>query len=421
MTWRQRLSSVVLWSVISAAFIGPGTVTTAVSAGSLFGLSLLWTVILATVSCILLQEVSARICIASGLTLGLALELKFGGLWGKRLQWIVGVAVILGCAAYEAGNILGAVSGMKLLTGWDERILTVIITAAVVAVLFSGRKKTIGSLMGVLVAVMGVAFVALASLQSFSWSEVASSSFTPSIPPGSELLALGLVGTTIVPYSIFMGAAVSFGQEVREMRFGLAISVMVGGGITGAILLAGLGVSGFDSFESLYQEFHRQVGFVGAAAMALGLFAAGFSSAVTSPYASGLIGETVFGIKEPRKVRRIWLMVLLTGFLFGISGVKPIPVILVVQALNGLILPFIAYFLLVIVTDQKIIPAPFGHPKAYSVILLIVLGGVLLISLNNVDKSVSTALGLAPHLGVVFTLSALLTLVTGVQVFRKHI
>ena len=112
---KNTLSSVILWSVISAAFIGPGTVTTAVTAGSQFKLNLLWAVTFSTIGCILLQEVSARITIASGLTFGESLIKKFGPSTGKMLQWLVGGSVIFGCAAYEAGNILGAVAGLHLL------------------------------------------------------------------------------------------------------------------------------------------------------------------------------------------------------------------------------------------------------------------------------------------------------------------
>jgi Mn2+/Fe2+ NRAMP family transporter len=419
MSRRQRLAGLVVWSVISAAFIGPGTVTTAVSAGSLYGLDLLWAVVLATGSCLALQEVSARICIASGLNLGQALEARFGETAGRRWRYLIGFSVILGCAAYEAGNILGAVSGMSLLTGWDSRGLTVGITALVLGVLLSGRRRTIGWLMGALVAVMGAAFVALALLQKTTPGEIFASAFSPALPPGSELLALGLVGTTIVPYNIFMGAAVGHGQRVSQMRFGLTFSVLAGGFITAAILVAGLGVRQFDSFEVLSLEFQNRVGAAGAAALALGLFAAGFSSAVTSPYASGIIGETVFGIRKAGGIRLIGLLVLATGFLFGISGVRPIPVILVVQALNGLILPLIAGFLLLIVNDRKLMPAVHRPGVIYNLVLLAVFGSVLLISLNNIDKSVSAAFGFQPSWTIVLMISLGAVGITGWHILRS--
>ena len=66
----KRLASILVWSAISAAFIGPGTVTTAARAGAGFGLALLWAVVFSTAACFLLQEASARVTIATGRPLG---------------------------------------------------------------------------------------------------------------------------------------------------------------------------------------------------------------------------------------------------------------------------------------------------------------------------------------------------------------
>ncbi|MBK5279529.1 MAG: divalent metal cation transporter, partial [Bacteroidia bacterium] len=95
---RKKVSSVILWSVISAAFIGPGTVTTAVTAGYQFQLDLLWAVVFATASCIILQETSARIVIASGLSLGEAVVKKFGNKNGFWINMFIGISIVIGCA-----------------------------------------------------------------------------------------------------------------------------------------------------------------------------------------------------------------------------------------------------------------------------------------------------------------------------------
>lgn len=159
MNKNKTLSSVILWSVISAAFIGPGTVTTAATAGSLFQLNLLWAVTFATIACIVLQEVSGRLTIVSGMTMGQALTKKYGEQQSSWLKFLLGGPVILGCAAYEAGNILGAVSGLNLMSSIDTKILTIIITAASAFILWSGKRNTIGWLMTFLVFLMGVAFL----------------------------------------------------------------------------------------------------------------------------------------------------------------------------------------------------------------------------------------------------------------------
>jgi manganese transport protein len=390
-----KLSSVILWSVISAAFIGPGTITTAVSAGSLFGLDLLWAVAFATLACIMLQEVAARITIASGLNLGQAFVKKFGTQHGRWLQWFIGGSVVLGCAAYEAGNMLGAVAGLNLITGSNQTMLTCFIFCVVLVVLWFGSPAWISKFMIVFVAMMGVSFFALALLTEFTVDRIFSALVQFKIPRQSELVTLGLVGTTIVPYALFIGSGISKGQTIPLMRVGLVISILIGGFITGAILVAGTTVADFSSFPALAATFEDKLGKIGFYALALGLFAAGLSSAITAPFASGIIAKTVFGVDSERKIRLVWFAVVLIGFVFGVSGVKPIPVILFVQALNGLILPMLVIFLLIIVNDKTIIAESAArHGWMYNVLLLAVLFIVLLIGLNQINKTANTVLAM---------------------------
>ncbi len=416
---KSKLSSVIIWSVISAAFIGPGTVTTAVTAGSLYQLDLLWTIAFATVACILLQEVSARITIASGLSLGQAVVKKFGSQKGFWINVTIGVSVIIGCAAYEAGNILGGVSGLNLLFEGDGRVYTILITAFVVFILWSGRQQWISTLMTILVAMMGLAFLVLALHIDFSVSQMIASNVLPKIPEGSELITLGLVGTTIVPYNLFLGSGISKGQTVPLMRIGLTVSVVIGGLITIWILLAGTLVNDFSSFPVLADEFRSKVGLVGAWALGIGLFAAGFSSAITSPYAASVIAANVLGTEKKNLIRLAWGIVVIIGFLFGISGVKPIPIILVVQALNGLILPLVTAYLIIIVNDRTLIPKENRHAGSYNLVLLLIFGCVLLIGLTSIDKSISTFVGLREsHLTLNLVMTTAITLVVGWNVYR---
>ncbi len=417
---RSKISSVILWSVISAAFIGPGTVTTAVSAGSQFQLQLLWAVVFATIACIVLQEVSARITIASGLSLGSAIEKKFGQQQGFWIKWVVGGSVVLGCAAYEAGNILGGTAGLVLLLEGNGKVYTILLALVAAWVLWSGQGKWISTIMTVLVGMMGIAFLLLALNGNFTFSELMVSSVIPSIPDGSALLTLGLVGTTIVPYNLFLGSGISKGQTIPLMRIGLTISVLIGGLITIWILMAGTLVGSFTSFSELANEFQQKIGMIGVYALGIGLFAAGFSSAITSPYAASIIATSVFGAERKNTVRLVWGAVLLIGFIFGISGVKPIPVILTVQALNGLILPLITGFLILIVNDRNLIPENARHAGWYNIILLLILGSVLLIGLNNVDKAIVTALQLtSSHFSLVATVSVLTTGYLSFLLYRK--
>lgn len=302
----DKIKSVVLWSVISAAFIGPGTITTAITAGASFQLSLLWAVVFATVACIVLQEISARIIISSGLTFGECVQQRFGAVWVK---WLVAVPVLLGCAAYEAGNILGAVSGLVLLTAGSTKWFTVVITVLAAIILWRGGSKLISNVMMFLVVIMAIAFTVLALKTKFTFGELLKASVVPQLPVGSEWIALALIGTTIVPYNIFMGSAISKGNTIPLMRIGLTVSVVIGGIITACILLAGTVAGAFTSFPALAEILKNNSGSWAAFALGIGLFAAGFSSAITSPYAASLIASTVLGSENKNRIRLVWIVV----------------------------------------------------------------------------------------------------------------
>jgi manganese transport protein len=416
-----KLSSVILWSVISAAFIGPGTVTTAFSVGAQFKFDLVWAIVFATIACIVLQEISARIVIASGLTLGQLLKKKFGDQTGKFLQLLLGGSVILGCAAYEAGNILGAVSGLSLLVPGYRSLITVLICIVGFGILWIGGNKWISRVMILLVVLMGAAFVALAGTREIPWSGVVSALSTPTIPAGAQLLVLGLIGTTIVPYNIFIGSGISKGQTIPLMRIGLIISITIGGLITCAIMFAGSTVDVFDSFTGLARTFETRLGTWSVWALALGLFAAGFSSSITAPFASSVIASTVFGFEKQSHIRMVWGVVLLTGFVFGVSDVKPIPVILAVQVLNGFILPLLVLYLILMINDHTLIPSSFRHSMGYNLILVAILSVVFLIGLNNVDKAVSSMLQIeANHFGLIVFVTFMVVSYTVFRIIRDR-
>jgi manganese transport protein len=412
----DKLSSVVLWSVISAAFIGPGTITTAVSAGASFQLGLLWAVVFATLACIVLQEVSARVIISSGLTFGECVQQRFGAGWVK---WLVAVPVLLGCAAYEAGNILGAVSGLALLTLGSTKLFTVIITVLAAIILWRGGSKLISNVMMVLVVIMAIAFAVLAFKAKFTFGELLKASVVPQLPVGSEWIALALVGTTIVPYNIFMGSAISKGNTIPLMRIGLTVSVIIGGTITACILLAGTVAGTFTSFPAL-AEILKSNGSWAAIALGVGLCAAGFSSAITSPYAASLIAANVLGSENKNRIRLVWVIVLLTGFGFGISGVKPIPVILAVQAMNGFVLPLLAYFLIMMVNDKRLIKSEHQHAMWYNAVLVLIFGATALIGINNVDKAISDFFSLTPHPQLVVAATAVVLIVVIIQLLKSR-
>ncbi|MEM8997191.1 MAG: divalent metal cation transporter [Acidobacteriota bacterium] len=356
----SRLFSILAGAVIAAAFLGPGTVATAASAGASQGLALLWALLFATGACYVLQEATARLTIASGQSLGAALRARYRGPGGVVTLVLVVGGVILGCAAYEAGNILGGVAGAALAVDVGPRTLTAVSGALALALLGLGSTRAVTLALGLLVATMGAAFLVTAASLAPAPAELVRGLFVPAIPAGSALLILGLVGTTVVPYNLFLGSGLAKGQPLGDARLGLAVAIGLGGLVSMAVVVVGTAVAGAFSFDALGEVLARRLGPWAVDFFGAGLFAAGFSSAVTAPLAAALTARGLFAKGDDDgwgdrgwRFRAVWLGVLASGVAFGLSGVRPVPVILAAQALNGLLLPMIAAFLFVAVNDRR--------------------------------------------------------------------
>ena len=387
LSFRSGLGSVLFWSVISAAFIGPGSVTACAIAGSTYGLQLLWVLTFATLGTVWLQEAAARITIATGYDLGQVITQTY---IGKRGRWIARLlfgAIFLGCAAYQAGNILGAVSGLALLTGLPVQWLTVGVGAVCIGLLWIGSTQGLANMLGLVVFLMGGAFIYVAFSTPVTPVELAKAMITPAFPPGSLLLINSLIGTTIVPYNLFFGSSIvpsggTSGQSLGEMRLGIWVAVVLGGIISVVLLLAGLLIPGDFSYPHMAQVLSDRLGIWAGSLFAFGLFTAGFASSLTAPLAAAVTATSLLGIKKNSAAyRAIWLVVMATGLTFGLLNVTPIPVIVVVQAINGILLPFVTVFLFIAVNNRALLGDAYCNSPVQNVtmglvvIVTAVLGG----------------------------------------------
>lgn len=390
---KSGLGSVLFWSIISAAFIGPGTVTTASKAGASFGLALLWALSFSILATILLQEAAARITIASGKNLGTVIAQRYSGKGGTFLKGFLFFAVAFGCAAYQAGNILGAFSGIQLLGEFEKWYVIIGIGILASSLLWTGKFKLIANLMGAIVASMGLIFILVAFYTPYNLLDVAKAAFIPSWRSDANLLIIGLIGTTIVPYNLFLASGISKGQELREMRLGLTVAILIGGIISFAILMVGTQVTGEFSFSNLANTLSTKLGSWAADFFAFGLFAAGFTSCITAPLAAAVTAQSLFGRQEDVKwnttginFRLVWGSILGIGLLFSLTNVQAIPVIITAQALNGLLLPVIAIFLVLTMNDSDLL-GKYINSRLTNILMLIVLFVCCFLGANNLLKA----------------------------------
>ena len=353
---RAGLGSILFWSVISAAFIGPGSVTACAIAGSKYGLNLLWVLTFATLGTVWLQEAASRITITTGHDLGQVIRQSYSGKTGFWVAWALFLAIFLGCAAYQAGNILGAVSGLALMTGLPAPTLTIIVGSVCAGFLWVGSTQSLANFLGLIVFAMGGAFVYVAFGTPVTPGALAKALVVPNVPSGSLLLVNGLIGTTIVPYNLFFGSSISPNQSLSDMRLGIWVAVILGGIISVVLLLAGLLIPGDFTYPHMAAVLAQRIGPWAGTLFAFGLFAAGFASSLTAPLAAAITAQSLLGVpKNSGTFRLIWLVVLLTGVGFGLANVTPIPVIVAVQAINGILLPFVTVFLFIAVNNRTLL------------------------------------------------------------------
>ena len=378
---RAGLGSILFWSVISAAFIGPGSVTACAMAGSRYGLDLLWVLTFATLGTVWLQEAASRIALTTGRDLGQVIRQSYAGKTGLRVAWTLFLAIFLGCAAYQAGNILGAVSGLALLMGWPVTYLTLAVGLVCAALLWVGSTQGLANMLGLVVFGMGGAFVYVAFGTPVTPGAVAKALVVPNVPAGSLLLVNSLIGTTIVPYNLFFGSSISPNQSLADMRLGIWVAVVLGGIISVVLLLAGLLIPDDFSYAHMAAVLSGRLGTWAGTLFAFGLFAAGFASSLTAPLAAAITAQSLLNVpRNSGTFRLIWGAVLLTGVGFGLANATPIPVIVAVQAINGILLPFVTVFLWRAVNDRTLLGTSVNSVSqnvAMGVVVLVtaVLGG----------------------------------------------
>ncbi len=400
---KKRLLSILFWSVIAAAFIGPGTLVTASTAGAQYGLTLSWALVFATVACIVFQEMAARLTIVTGNDLAETLA----GFRHRRLLILIPLGVILGCVAYEAGNLLGASIGLEELLGIDKTLSLIVIVAIAAIVLLISSLRWIATLLGGMVAIMGLAFLYVATTLDFSLSDLAQGILLPEIPVGADWVVLGLIGTTVVPYNLFLGSGISDADSIPEMRFGVIISIILGGMVSLAILITGTVMTQSGGLTELIEVAGSQLGMDMQKVIALGLFAAGFTSAVTAPLAAGLIIRGLFPKRSMRVVRGVSLSVLFLGALAGILNYTPELIILAAQGVNGLILP-LAAIVLWFITNQPQRMKNHLTPQWVNVMAFLLMNVLITLGVRNILGSLGGFFGFTLDISPVILLIAFL-------------
>lgn len=391
-------------TLVAAAFIGPGTVTLCTLAGVNFGFNLLWAMVLSIVATIVLQEMAARLGIISqrGLSEVIKSEIK-NPIINKFMMLLILSAIVIGNASYEAGNISGGILGLETVFGeWSIKLeyfsinlMSLLIGIIAFILLYIGNYKFLERALVTLVLLMSISFLITAIMTKPDIMGIIKGAFIPKSPEGSLLTIIGLIGTTVVPYNLFLHAALvkekwSDQKDLKAVRKDTIVSIILGGLVSMAIIISAASINFGEvsnaadlakSLAPLYGDFAKYF-------LALGLFAAGITSAITAPLAAAYVVRGCFGWEKGMKslkFRSVWFSILLLGVIFSSIGLKPIEIIKFAQVANGILLPVIAGVLLWVVNKKSVL-GNFVNSKTQNILGIIILVITIFLGLRGLDK-----------------------------------
>ena len=390
--------------LVTAAFIGPGTIVTASRAGAGYGAALLWAVLFSVIATVVLQNMAARVGLAGRRGLAEAIRDSLQNPLARAAALgLIAVTILIGNAAFQTGNLLGASIGLDLLTGLPKGLLVGIIGGLAGALLMTGTYKTIQNALVALVGLMSVVFLLIAILTAPDLGDLVSGLLVPRIPSGALLTVLALIGTTVVSYNLFLHASATLERwpnaernddNLVESRRDTLFSVALGGLITASVVVAaspllGQGAEAANA-ATVAARLEPLLGRAAPLFFGIGLFAAGLTSAITAPLAAAYAAGGAMGwgsdLKSGR-FRLLWGFVLLTGMFCGIFlGASPYQIILLAQAGNGIVLP-LTLVLLLIVANRRAIMGKYRNSRLANVLgalVVLVISSLSLIQLARI-------------------------------------
>ena len=389
--------------IITSAFIGPGTVTLCSLSGIEFGYSLIWCVIFSILATCYLQELSSRLGIISRKGLGDVLKENKNQLIKNSSYLLIVLSLFIGNTAYESGNISGTVMGLETFLGSgiiynssaSVNIYPILIGIILVGIILVGSYNVFEKLLIGLVFTMSITFIITAILSKPSLGDLISG-LKPSVNETNYLYVIGLIGTTVVPYNLFLHSylAKQKWKTIEDYKFSIPdtiISILIGGIISISIIITAasnnhlINGSSIKNAIDLGSQLTPYLGNFSKYFISIGLFSAGITSSITAPIATSYALSGIFNYKaewKDKKFKTVAIVIILFGVLFSSINYNPIIIIKLAQFINGLFLPLISIFLLWAI-NQKEIMGNYINSISYNLLGIIIIMVSILIGLKS--------------------------------------
>jgi manganese transport protein len=379
--------------IACVAYIDPGNFATNIAGGSKFGYTLVWVIVAANLMAMLIQALSAKLGIATGRNLPEVCRDEFSRRTSIGL-WVQAEAIAM---ATDLAEFLGAAIGFHLLLGiplFPAAILTGITAFGILGLQRFGFRP-MEAVIAAIVGVIGLCYVVELFYASPSYGNVASHAFTPSFD-GSEsvLLAVGILGATVMPHVIYLHSALTQGRIVpsndeeakrlfRYTRVDVGIAMTIAGLINVSMLVMaasafyGSGLLNVDSLEGAHRTLQDILGGGAKFFFALALLGSGLSSSTVGTMSGQVVMQGFVRRQIPLWLRR--LITMLPALIVVALGVDPTRTLVLSQVVLSFGIPF-ALIPLVIFTSRRDVMGVLVNHRATTAVAVVVVA--LICSLN---------------------------------------
>jgi len=371
--WRRLFAFSGPAYLVSVGYMDPGNWATDIAAGSRFGYALLWVLLMSNLMAVLLQSLSARLGIVTGMDLAQACRAMFP----KPVSWALWVLCEIAIAACDLAEVLGSAIGLQLLFG-IPLLPAVIITAAdaLLLLLLQARGiRLMEAFIIVLIATIG-ACLGVEVLLSHPTVQPLLEGFVPSLPgAGALYLAIGILGATVMPHNLYLHSALVQSRRVQHtplriragIRFNTIDSVIALNAaflVNAALLVMAAATffrAGYHQVSEI-QDAHRLLepllgARIAPIAFAIALLAAGQSSTITGTLAGQVVMEGFIRVRLRPVVRRLLtrsVAILPAVFTIVVFGERATGDLLVLsQVILSLQLSFAVIPLVHLVSDRR--------------------------------------------------------------------
>lgn len=379
--------------IASVAYVDPGNFATNIQSGSQFGYTLLWVIVASNLMAVLIQTLSAKLGIATGMNLAEHCREQFP----RKVSYVMWFLMELVAMATDLAEFLGAALGFYLLFGipliWGG------ILAAIATFLILGLERygfrPLEAVIAAMVSVIALCYLLQSIIDKPDWGSVAYHSIFPQFR-GTEsiILATGILGATVMPHAIFLHSALTQGRIVvkdhrklkKLFRFEIidvGIAMSIAGLVNMAILIMAAstfykeGLTHIASIEEAHVTLQPLLGKAAGWIFAISLLASGLSSSSVGTSAGQVIMQGFLHWHIPIWVRRI--VTIFPSLLVIASGLDPTRTLVISQVVLSFGLPF-AIIPLVIFTSKKEIMGALVNKKITTIVASCV--AFLIVSLN---------------------------------------